>query len=249
MAGFPGGVALSELTVYDWEAADGCAGGTPHLHTASSEGYVVVAGAGAVQTLSSVGREEHPLAPGDIVSFTPGTVHRLINGGDLRLLVVMSNAGLPEAGDAVMTFPDDVLADPEAYARAAALPAGGSDDARAAAARARRDLALEGYASLCAAIDEEGPSALERFHRRATALVQPRVARWRTIWQQTVAAETDATRAQLDALEAGRRGALGEAAVTRATPRDARGFGMCGRLTTWQWPTQAIEDGGVERRA
>lgn len=248
MAGFPGGVALSELAVYDWEAADGCAGGTPHLHTASSEGYVVVAGAGAVQTLSSAGREEHPLAPGDILSFTPGTVHRLINDGGLRLLVVMSNAGLPEAGDAVMTFPDGILADPEAYARAAALPADGSEEERAAAARARRDLALEGYAELCAAVEKDGARPLERLHRRASALVQPRVRQWRTIWEDSVAAEVERTRAQLDALTAGVPGTLDEAAVTRAKPRGARGFGMCGRLTTWQWPTAAVEDGGESGR-
>ena len=52
-----------------------------------------------------------PLEPGAFVWFTPGTIHRLVNGGDLEILVLMQNAGLPEAGDMVITFPPDVLAD------------------------------------------------------------------------------------------------------------------------------------------
>jgi mannose-6-phosphate isomerase-like protein (cupin superfamily) len=230
---FPGGVAVTDLAVYDWEAADGRCGGSPHLHTASSEGYVVVAGSGAVHTLSADGVGEHALAPGEIVWFSPGTVHRLVNDGGLRLIVIMQNSGLPEAGDAVLTFPSRVLEDPEAYAAAVALPAGA---ARAAAARARRDLAMEGYVELRNAVSERGPRALEELHARAARLVQPRVERWRATWEATVAAETDRTRYQLDALGQGLPGALGAASVVRATrtPGEA-GFGMCGRLTTWEW--------------
>lgn len=232
---FPGGVAVSDLAVYDWEAADGCRGGSPHLHTASSEGYVVVGGAGAVETLSASGAEVHELAIGDVVWFSPGTVHRLINHGDLRLLVVMANAGLPEAGDAVLTFPDEVLDDPEAYAAAATLPDGPD---RAAAARARRDLALEGYARLRAEIDATGPAALHALHARAARLVQPRVAGWTATWEATVVAETQRTRAQLAALAAGDPGALAAAAVMRGEPTPGdRAYGMCGRLQTWRWPT------------
>nr|WP_206686752.1 MULTISPECIES: cupin domain-containing protein [Microbacterium] len=225
---FPGGVAVTDLEVYDWEAADGCRGGSPHLHTASSEGYVVGGGSGAVQTLSAAGFEEHPLVPGDVVWFTPGTVHRLINGGDLRLLVVMANAGLPEAGDAVLTFPADVLDDPEAYATAAAVTPGDE-----AAARARRDLALDGFAQLRAG----GADALAAFHARAVRIVQPRIAGWRELWESTVAAETTRVGEQLTALAAGDPGRMATASVTRAQPRSAaRTLGVCGRLRTWEWP-------------
>lgn len=55
----------------------------------------------------------------------------------------MHNSGLPEAGDAVFTFPAPVLADPDA-SRAAAVPTGD----HAAAARHRRDLALGGFLTL-----------------------------------------------------------------------------------------------------
>ena len=111
LAGFPGATSVSRLSVYDWPTADGLAGGSPHLHTASTEGYVVLGGHGAVQTLSGDGHASHPLAEGDLVWFTPGTVHRLINDGELEILVVMQNAGLPEAGDAIFTFPPEVLAE------------------------------------------------------------------------------------------------------------------------------------------
>lgn len=235
---FPGGVAVSDLVVYDGQASDGCRGGSPHVHTASSEGYVVVSGSGSVQTLSAEGAEEHDLAPGDVLWFSPGTVHRLVNGGDLRLVVVMSNAGLPEAGDAVMTFPSAILDDPVAYARAATLPAVAPGDEIAAAAMARRDLAVAGYRELRAAVAARGADALAEFHERALRLVQPRVAAWTALWESTVAAETDRTRAGLEALAAGRTDALGAASVVRAEVTSGeRGYGMCGRLRTWRWPS------------
>lgn len=42
--GLPGGVAVSHLSVYDWPAADGVCGGTPHMHLTCSEAYVVTGG-------------------------------------------------------------------------------------------------------------------------------------------------------------------------------------------------------------
>ena len=232
---FPGGVAVSGLDVYDWEAVDGRCGGSPHLHTASSEGYVVVGGSGAVHTVSAEGVAEHPLAVGDVVWFSPGTVHRLVNDGELSLVVVMANAGLPEAGDAVLTFPAEVLDDAEAYAAAAALPAG---DGRADAARARRDLAMAGYLELCRTVQRDGPAALAALHARAARLVRDRAGHWRQQWEQTVGAETDRTRRQLAALAGGDPGALATASVVRGEPAGGEpGFGMCGRLHTWRWPS------------
>ena len=104
-AALPGGIGVSLLTVYDTEAPDGLVGGTPHVHLACSEGYYVIAGSGAVQALTQKGFAETPLQPGTVVWFDPGTIHRLINGGGLKILTLMSNSGLPEAGDAVLTLP------------------------------------------------------------------------------------------------------------------------------------------------
>ena len=235
---FPGGVAVSGLRVYDWEAEDGCRGGSPHLHTASSEGYVVTAGSGEVHTVSATGRAVHRLEPGEVVWFSPGTVHRLVNQGDLELVVVMQNAGLPEAGDAVLTFPAAVLDDPVAYAAAATLPADAGDAERADAARARRDLATRGYLELLDDLERRGDAALAELHARAARLVQPRVAHWQSLWESTVAAETERTREQLVALASGAPGLLGEAGVVRGEPAPGeRRYGMCGRLQTWEWPS------------
>jgi len=228
VSGFPGGVAITDLAVYDTAAADGCVGGSPHAHTASSEAYVVTAGSGAVQTLSSDGFAEHRLAPGDVLWFEPGTVHRLVNDGDLRLLVIMSNAGLPEAGDAVLTFPTHVLSDPDAYRAAAELPDGPD---RERAVHARRDLAVEGFQALKAG----GPAALAHFHAQAALLVRPHVERWQQIWEKSVAAPAEQTWRQLAALAEGEVGALAAASVTRLTATGGdRTWGMCGRLQTWE---------------
>jgi mannose-6-phosphate isomerase-like protein (cupin superfamily) len=107
-AAFPGATGVTVLDVYDWVAPDGLPGGSAHVHLASTEGYLVLSGAGRLQTLSERGYAQTPLHPGDCLWFTPGTIHRLVNDSELRLLVVMQNAGLPEHGDAVLTFPPRV---------------------------------------------------------------------------------------------------------------------------------------------
>ncbi|MEU4746339.1 cupin domain-containing protein, partial [Actinosynnema sp. NPDC023658] len=144
MTAFPGGTSLSFLDVYDDAAPDGVAGGSPHLHLASTECYAVVGGAGELHVVNLDGYREIPLARGSVVWFTPGTIHRAVNHGGLRVVVLMDNAGLPEAGDAVMTFPPDVVADPDRYRAAATLPRRATEAERAADARVRRDLAVEG---------------------------------------------------------------------------------------------------------
>lgn len=238
-AGFPGGTAVSHLQVYDWPTADGLMGGSPHLHTASAEGYVVLAGSGALQTLSSAGYRELPLEPGTLLWFTPGTVHRLVNhSGDLELVVVMQNAGLPEAGDAVLTYPTDVLADADAYRRATQLPTSDGSDAQeravAEAARARRDLAIEGYLTLRDAVEREGPAALADLHTAAIRLVQEKSAGWTHLWERGPKVQAEVTGAHLDAIAEGTPDHLGRAAVYTAEPRTGpRGAGMCGRLRTW----------------
>ncbi|RPF23093.1 cupin domain-containing protein [Myceligenerans xiligouense] len=274
---FPGGTSVSHLRVYDWPAPDAPGGsGTPHLHTTSTEAYVVLAGHGRVETLGPEGFASHQLAPGRIVWFSPGVIHRAVNDGGLEVLVVMSNAGLPEAGDAVMTFPPDVLASADAYREASALPevvgapgpwgdveapgdvapsdtsgpsgisglagdpAGdmAEDPAVAAAARARRDLALEGYAALRDAVEASGPAALEPLYTAAARLVGSRAEQWRDLWTTTVARAATETDEALAAL-AGRAPATavehlmgGAVAATEARP-GARRYGMCGRLRVW----------------
>ncbi|GIE76897.1 hypothetical protein Aph02nite_28470 [Actinoplanes philippinensis] len=218
MTAFPGGTSVSRLAVYD-------DGGTPHLHTVSTEAYVVTGGTGTLLTLDTNGLRETPLATGSTIWFTPGTIHRAVNLDDLRVLVIMSNAGLPEAGDAVMTFPTAVVADPDRY-RAAAHLSGDPDQA----VRRRRDLALEGFEQLVAAAEAGDPKPLREFHQAAVALVRPRVAGWRDLWQSTVEKATRRTAEILDALETGDGRHLGSSAVLGSPPSDPPRWGMCGRL-------------------
>ena len=225
---FPGGVAVSHLRVYESTSVDGLAGGTPHCHTACTEAYAVVGGAGRVVTLGGDGYRETPLEPGSFAWFTPGTIHRLINDGDLEILVLMANAGLPEAGDMVITFPDEVLADPDRYREAATLPpeavTTAADDA---AVQARKDLAVEGLATLL----EGGSAALDQFHRRAAALVRPSIGAWRQIWSEGPLSAAQQTGLHLDALEAGDAAHLAASGVHALPPPGAeRRYGCCGTL-------------------
>ncbi|MFC8346920.1 cupin domain-containing protein [Streptomyces sp. NPDC057280] len=229
--GLPGGVAVSHLCVYDWPAADGLHGGTPHLHLACSEAYVVTGGRGAVQTLTTSGYEVTPLVPGTVARFTPGTIHRLVNEGELRVTVLMQNSGLPEAGDAVLTLPPEYLTDPETYAAATTIPADAPEAERERIARARRDLALEGYRLLREA---DGPETLAAFHRAAADLVRPRLAAWRERWRAGAAAAAAATEEQLDRLERGDVSHLADAVVRSEQPSERGKFGMCGRLDVYR---------------
>ncbi|MEU8258031.1 cupin [Micromonospora inaquosa] len=229
-APLPGGIGVSRLRVYDSVASDGLVGGTPHVHLCCTEGYVVTDGEGAVQTLTTAGFRETPLRPGAVVWFEPGTVHRLVSRGGLRIVVLMQNSGLPEAGDAVLTFPPEVLADPAAYAAAAALPDGGAPGADVHAAYRRRDLAVSGFQALRAG----GPAALAAFHAAAIALRQPLLARWRQRWEAGAGRAAADTARQLDALERGDPAHLGEAGVYAVAEPVERGrLGMCGLLETY----------------
>lgn len=232
--GLPGAVAVSHLSVYDWPAADGLRGGTPHLHLTCSEGYVVVAGSGSVQTLTAAGFQETPLTPGALVWFTPGAVHRLVNDDGLRVIVLMQNSGLPEAGDAVLTLPPRCLADPEVYRAAATLPVDAAEAVRERAARARRDLAVEGFLVLREAVEAGDPEPLAAFHRAAAALVRPRTPEWRSRWKKGAATAAAATAGQLDALDRGESDHLADARVHAEVPAAHGRFGMCGRLDVYR---------------
>ncbi len=231
----PGAIGVSHLRVYDTEAPDGLAGGTPHLHTLCTEAYAVVAGRGRVQTLTASGFEETPLEAGALVWFTPGTIHRLVNEGDLEILVLMQNAGLPEAGDMVITFAPDVMGDPHRYAAAAALPPTEQTTAgTGAAARARRDAAVSAFADLRRDNDADGGATLARFHEAAVALLQPQLDAFTAVWRSGPAAVARATSEQLAALAGGVPTHLADASVHRLPPPSGeRRMGCCGTLGTY----------------
>jgi mannose-6-phosphate isomerase-like protein (cupin superfamily) len=233
-APLPGSVGVTDLRVYDWSAPDGLVGGGPHLHLCCTEAYCVVEGAGSVQTLGPDGHvREITLEPQKIVWFTPGVIHRLINtDGRLRILVIMQNSGLPEAGDFVLTFPREILSDPKQYATHASLaPSGHVYASNEEAARARRDLAVQGFLELQRDVEQRGPKAMRDFYRLAMKLVKPKLKQWRKMWRRGAFVAAGQTAVQITALEIGSfRHLLKGGVHSMHPPGDDRKLGMCGTL-------------------
>ena len=234
---FPGAVGLSQLQVYPWPTADHEHGGSPHMHLTCSECYVVVSGRGRLETLGYKGLMTAELQPGDVVWFTPGTIHRALNDEDLRVIVVMQNSGLPEAGDAVMTFPPEYLS-PETYPDAASLlDADGSPSPDRA--QARRDLAIAGFTELKRQWRRGNRSAYEAFCAAAVRLVQPRLDTWeKTVNDGALAAANTALR-HIGALRQGRFDHLFRAEVSRIGRPSPQTLGMCGLLRAYDPARQA----------
>jgi mannose-6-phosphate isomerase-like protein (cupin superfamily) len=231
---FPGGTAVSRLDVYDWPSPDGLRGGSAHVHLACTEGYVVTGGHGRVQTLAAGGYAEQELSAGTVVWFSPGVIHRLVNDGGLEIVVVMQNGGLPEAGDCVLTFPPQTLADDTRYLAAASLADPGAvyADSEHGAER-RKNLAVQGFLDLRRQFDAEGAPALEPFYAAAARLVRERVPGWRELWQAGPLAAALRTGEQLDALSRGDHGHLTAGQLRSADSPGQRSYGMCGRLETY----------------
>jgi len=226
---FPGGTGVTHLAVYDWAGPDGLPGGSAHVHLVCTEGYVVLGGRGRLQTLGADGYAETPLVPLTVAWFAPGVIHRLVNDGDLQILVVMQNAGLPEAGDAVLTFPPEHLADPARYRAAAALP----PDDPAAGARRRKDLAVDGFLRLRERVERDGPDALEAFYKSASALVRDELPAWWQRWRDGPFTAAAATGDQIERLAGGGFHHVHDGRLTVLGAPPVRTYGMCGRLTTY----------------
>jgi mannose-6-phosphate isomerase-like protein (cupin superfamily) len=230
---FPGGIGVTHLRVYDSPAPDGLAGGSPHMHFACSEAYLVIKGRGSVQTLSSAGFREIPLRGGSLVWFTPGLIHRLINeDAQLEIFAVMENAGLPEHGDSVLTFPPQHLHDEDSYLEVASLERDGSlSGSTGEGARKRRDLAVEGFYLLRAEVERGG--SLQSFYSQAVRLIGSKESTWRRIWEAGPASTIRRTRTFLDQLNAGASDYLNEAKVFEIPvdpEHEERRPGMCGTL-------------------
>ncbi len=222
MSELPGGVGISQLSVYPQS-------GSPHMHLCCSESYVVVDGLGEVQTLTLSGYQETQLQPGAVVWFRPGTIHRLINHGNLRIVVLMQNSGLPEAGDAVLTFPPEVLADRLAYTAAVTLAPSGVDSVYQ-----RRELAVEGFETLRDAAVKGDFGPLREFHAAAIRLVSPQLPAWRERWAAGAKRMADDTGRQIESLLAGEAPHLEQAEVFElAVPTEVGRRGMCGFLNTY----------------
>ncbi|MFC4036602.1 cupin domain-containing protein [Streptomyces polygonati] len=235
----PGGVGLSRLRVYPWPTEDALHGGTPHTHLACTECYYVLAGTGELHTLTADGLRRTPLAAGDAVWFTPGTIHRAVNLDHLDVLVVMQNDGLPEAGDAVMTFPPAQLADLDSY-RAAASLGEGPPASRFQRARIRRDLAISGFRDLVAQVEGGNGEALDTFYAAAAALVAPRLDDWERTRRTRAAAAAERTGREIAALRQGDIRHLREASVASLPAPAQDVLGMCGHLAPYSRPEATV---------
>lgn len=236
----PGAIGVTHLRVYDSPAIDGVRGGTPHVHSCCTEGYYVLGGSGSVQTISMGGGvQTMGLEQGVLVWFTPGTIHRLINSsGNLEILVLMANDGLPEAGDMVLTFPDEILADSNRYWSEALLSdAEATTDGSGAEARVRRDLAVTGFVDMRDAWLRGDRTAVAEFLHRVVELLGPRAAGWRGLWEAGPLAAVERTREQLDGLSNGAVfGLLAGGAHRLQPPVPPRRMGCCGTLGTYVLP-------------
>jgi hypothetical protein len=193
-----------------------------------------------VETIRRSGYESYDLAPNDLLWFSPGTIHRLVNEDNLEILAIMQNGGLPEAGDAVLTFEADILASPDRYAQSASLPSGPPSESLQKAARRRRDAAVAGYQHIKEAALAGRHDVVEQFHRDAVRLVQSRVPSWQALWDETIAPESARTGTWLADLAEGRFSHFAEATVVRSDPAGPdRILGMCGRLQKWDMGQQA----------
>jgi mannose-6-phosphate isomerase-like protein (cupin superfamily) len=234
----PGAIGLTHLKVYTSEGPDGLRGGCTHMHFTCTESYVVLSGKGSVQTLSIKGFEEVPLETGKLIWFTPGVIHRLINSdGNLELLVMMQNAGLPEAGDHVLCFPENILADRKTYFKEASLASaeGLVFAAGEAAAFSRRDLAVEGFNQLRERMTTHGALAMFDFYRSAIEIVWPNLKHWRSVWEKTVLAAARSTEKQLNSIAQGKTEHLADGRVyTLPAPGGERKLGFCGWLSPYK---------------
>ncbi|RMF76155.1 MAG: cupin domain-containing protein [Chloroflexi bacterium] len=236
----PGATLVTRLKVYDTETPDGQRGGTPHHHFMCTEMYFVLGGSGAVEMIDANGFSRVDLNLHSALIFSPGTIHRLINpNGDLEILVIMQNSGLPERGDNVVCFSDEWLSSDEKFAEAMSVST--IEDAYQ-----RRNRGVEGFLKLKAAFEEsheQGLAALTRYY----ALANARTAHLRTEWQDIISqgaqAEAERSKENLAALNDNNIDFLMQAQHYLIHVGDYDKLGFCGRLDRYFDPATLLPEG------
>ena len=233
----PGANAITRLRVYDTVGPDGQRGGTPHVHLMCSEMYFVLAGSGAVEMIDGSGFSRVEMEPHAALVFGPGTIHRLINpDGDLLILVMMANAGLPERGDNVVCFPDEFLSDDARFAEAMKI------DGLEAAYR-RRDRGVQGFLALKDAFEQSaeiGRAALRRVYEQAAARTAHKRGAWADVVNQGALAQARQSLDQIKSLDAQNIDALFDARHALIHANELTKPGFCGHLN--QYPDPATLD-------
>lgn len=226
----PGATLVTRLKVYDTVTPDGQIGGTPHIHFLCTEMYFVLSGSGGVELLDNSGFSKVELRPHSALVFSPGTIHRLLNPNrDLEILVIMQNSGLPERGDNVVTFVDEIMQSDTRYAEAMSVQT-------VADAYRRRDQGVEGFMKLKAAFERresEGRAALECFYRLAAERTQSLRQHWREIVVQGALAEAQNSLVNLDTLDSGNVDFLFQAQQYLIHAGEYAKPGFCGHLNRY----------------
>jgi uncharacterized cupin superfamily protein len=243
ITGLPAGIGLSQVRVYTSEAPDGQCGGTPHLHLTCTEMYLGVRGIGEAEFLTTQGPMRVSLEPGVAVQFTPGTVHRLINGADpLEMVVIMENGRLNEEGDVTFAFPDADLADADRYAGLADVGPGDAPDP--AAVQRRRDRAVLGFTQRVDVWRQDprrGREELDLLYHRAVQLVGPKAAQWPKLVADGPAKSVERLARRAAATAGGDPTELTEGRVTVLPRFDETALvpRMCGHLWSYAIPDPA----------
>jgi mannose-6-phosphate isomerase-like protein (cupin superfamily) len=240
----PGSTLVTRLKVYDSVTPDGQCGGTPHFHFLCTEMYFVLNGTGAVELIDAHGFSRVDLLPHSALVFSPGTIHRLINpNGDLEILVIMQNSGLPERGDNIVCFADEWLADKEHYDEAMRVQT--LEDAYR-----RRDRGVDGFLKLKAAFDEDaekGCTALRHFYRRAGQLVESKMGEWESIIKDGALAEAQASSQRLQLLRDNQTDYLFGAQHLLVKAQSYATLGFCGHLNRYFDPATLMPEGIREK--
>lgn len=238
----PGATLLTRLTVYDTPAPDGQKSGTPHMHLACTEMYVVLSGRGAVELLDKDGFSRVEMTAHDALLFAPGTIHRLINpDGNFEILVIMQNSGLPERGDNVVTFTDDWLKSDETYAQAMTVKT--LEDAYV-----RRDRGVEGFLKLKAAFAEsqnKGRQSLEQFYACSAERTALQQKYWSEIVRNGPLAAAQDTLEQLEQLGQHDFSHLTQNSYAVIRQSNANKLGFCGHLDRYFDPATLMLEGRV----
>ena len=236
----PGATLVTRLKVYDTVTPDGQRGGTPHFHFLCTEMYFVLNGTGAVELIDGQGFSRVDLMPYSALVFTPGTIHRLINpNGDLEILVVMQNSGLPERGDNIVCFSDEWLADKDRYAEAMRVTT--VEDAYV-----RRDRGVEGFLKLKAAFEvdpEKGCVALRQIYQRASQLIDSQKDEWGAVIEGGAVTEADASMQKLQLLKENEIDYLFGAQHFLIEAQNYSTLGFCGHLNRYFDPATLMPEG------
>ena len=236
----PGATLMTRLKVYDTVTPDGQRGGTPHVHLLCTEMYFVLTGTGFVELIDAHGFSCVELKPHSALLFSPGTIHRLINpNGDLELLAIMANSGLPERGDNVVCFPHQWLADQALYEEAMHINS-------VADAYQRRDRGVLGFLELKEAFNvgpENGRKALKQFYQFAAARTGIRQTQWGQIVVDGSQKEVQQTQQQLGLLADGCVDYLMTAEHHLIQPGDYSTPGFCGHLNRYFDPATLTLEG------